>query len=443
MRIVFYSTNSDRFDGETFEIRTVPSCGCMMDMTAEMFPEHELIAATQLPAIYAADYRGNSVLSTSRLTETVILRGTSPAECASEILALGPDLAFAVPFWTSGHDWLGLNDALVAEILRKNGVAAVSHPVGTASACADKFMTHLALEKAGITAPGYVYVHNGRYRCAMGHPEIRTNVYREEALRGLAGLRFPVVIKDSDGLSSHGMEVAVSPAQAVHFLDSKRNRSDRIVEEFIGGTQFGAEIHGRPGHYTVLPPVMMSVNRYGITSQRQCMKAGPLISGTDGPEEMLASLAEFLRLEGTAQVDLVRGQDGWYVLDINTRLSGMSQLYASSAGIPLFAMLLQDTLGDGENRRVFRPVLNFKLPPVDDSVMDRISRFPHTVRTEKFHDLRADQKRAEGWCEVTLAASAPERLYAAAVEFATEFPDLTDPSFAGTARSITEKLVES
>ena len=72
------------------------------------------------------------------------------------------------------------------------------------------------------------------------------------------------------------MVVASTYNQVISFLSSKRYNSDRIIEEYIEGLQFGTEIHGTNGKYIVHNPYLFSVNKYGITSPKQSVKIGPV-----------------------------------------------------------------------------------------------------------------------------------------------------------------------
>ena len=91
-----------------------------------------------------------------------------------------------------------------------------------------------------------------------------------------------------------------------------------------------------------MPPFSLSVNQYGITSPKLCRKEGPLTDQSDQSYKLdqlyseLTRLAEFLKLQGPAQVDLVWGGGKWYIIEINPRLSGMTTTYAAAAGMNLY-----------------------------------------------------------------------------------------------------------
>ena len=71
-------------------------------------------------------------------------------------------------------------------------------------------------------------------------------------------------MKDTLGAGSIGVEIMNSYEEVESFLNSDRNNSDIMVEELIQGEQFGTEIHGVEGRYSVLPPIAFSVTKEGI-----------------------------------------------------------------------------------------------------------------------------------------------------------------------------------
>ena len=63
-------------------------------------------------------------------------------------------------------------------------------------------------------------------------------------------MNFPVIVKDTLGAGSIGVEVMNAYEEVESFLNSNRNNSDIMVEELIQGEQFGTEIHGVEGRYS-------------------------------------------------------------------------------------------------------------------------------------------------------------------------------------------------
>jgi len=459
MNILFYSSNASTFSGDDFDLYTFPSRVQVWKDLKTLYPQHRFMVATSLPGFFLTDVKGNkmevSSPSDSSDVELHEITGKNAEEIAGELIALKPDLAIAASFWVPPYDWLGLQDSLVAEELERAGIKTLCHSSLTSLDCFDKNRTHKLLSSLGFKVPRAVYVHHELYWCERRHKELKTNVYKDMVLQQIKNLHYPVVIKDTVGLSSYSMEVAVSYKQALLYLNSGRTTCDRLVEEYIEGDQFGLEIYGSKGNYTVLPPFAFSLNRYGITSPKQSVKLGPMQSQNlhwDELEEKMIKLAQSLNLSPCAQIDLIYKEGEWYIIEINPRLSGMSETYAASLGKSLPQMLVEVALGEGQNHAL-RPALNFKLPILSEKQLEEVKNFPGVAYVHQIHNKAAKQEREKGYCEVVLtaapttgenggdSASAPttgeiSSLLENLESFALRFSDVMEEIFLNNARNL-------
>ena len=301
MRIVFYSTNSNIFNEETFKIKVMPSNTQAFTDFCALHPENDFFCVTQKPGMFLPE------ISDSQIHYLPLEIDTD--SFAEYILTLKPDLAIAMTFWIEPYDWLPVSDAQVAKKLNACGVRTICHSVQTGLLCFDKWRFHNEMARLGFDVPAAVFCDHDLYFCAGSNKEVIRNVYKESVLAQIRDLKLPVIIKDTTGLSSFGMTVANTYGEVAGYLNSKRNNSNRLIEEFIRGRQFGLEIYGVPGAYTVLPPFEFSVNQYGITSPKQSVKYGPCPL-PDVLRDMMLSLAEGLGLCGAAQVDLILDDKG-------------------------------------------------------------------------------------------------------------------------------------
>lgn len=411
MKIVFYSSNSNVFDKENFIIKVKPSNETQFDSFCKKHPEHDFICISQAPAMYMPEK--SLILLRQELTAS---------EFAKEILKYKPDLAIAMSFWVNPYDWLTVNDALIAEELRKNDVRTISHSVETGLVCFDKWRTHQKLLQLGFNIPKGLFVDHDMYFCAGSHKEVLNNVYKASVYNQIKELNLPLIIKDTAGLSSYGMTVVHTYGEAVGYLNSKRNNSNRLVEEYIHGEQFGVEIYGVPGNYTVLPPFRFSLNQYGITSPKQSAKSGPE-KLEQQLEEMLLKLAEELSFEGCTQVDLIKSQEKWYIIEINPRLSGMSFTYSTTLGISVFELLYKTCIEKTNLQMNKNKVLNLKLPLMSEEQMNEVLNIDGVKLLNQTNDLAAKQEREKGFCECIIATEIPEKIKSALTCIKALFPD--------------------
>lgn len=481
MRVVFYSSCSNYFDPKIVHIKTLPSWKDEWSAVAAAFPQHKFAIATMLPAMFLLDYEGAEISKPDGI-DVCLLQAGGAEKIARQILALKPDVAVAASFWITPYDWLGLQDAMVADILRQNGVRVVSHRADTQAVCFDKARTHDFLERNGFNCAKAVYVDYDMFWAERKKPEARENVYREYILRQIERLHFPVIIKDTVGLSSYGMEVVHTMGAVRNYLESKKFNSSRLVEEFLDGPQFGTEIHvtkrGQDGSQAqdatgvmvnqevaaidVFPPLLYSVNQYGICSPKQSVKLGPLTLPRYKCHELkseLERLARLLDFEGIAQVDLAFHNDKWHIIEINPRLSGSSAAIALIKGKTLPRILADFALaavqdqaagpnlgqegGSGlwqENPPLY---LNIKFPNLTPEQMKALYQLDFVHYLCQTDNDAAKQRREMGFCEILIGGSpVPQELLAQLKEIEEKFPQIIEPAFFDTAKKMISLLLK-
>ena len=467
MNIVFYSNNSNYFDSETFLINTLPTWREQFEQLQKNHPEHTFYAVTQKPGMFLTT-------SATPAHENVILYQTdNTEEIVSIIKNLNPDLALALSFWTVPYDWLPVKDSLIGERLRELGIKVICHPLETTMLCFNKQETHAFLEKYNINCAKSLFVNHDLYFSADSKKEVRYNVYKEAVITKLEKMRLPLIIKDPLGLSSYGMSVVNTIGEARAYLNSRKNNSDRIVEEYISGEQFGCEIYRADnGNCMILPPFKFSVNQYGITSPKQSVKFGPLFSDEDCAlyklkdlYKMLSLLAEKLELCGTAQVDLVFDDEKWYVIEINPRLSGMTtsywcaykQIFGSSPNMTdklnfydfILSMLSvipmpqttvfsvpKTTVISVPDTETCSYTLNIKFPILPEEKLQQLYHIPGVSFLCQTEDKAARQERETGYCEAIITGKTRNALLETLTTIESSIPEIIEPQFFDTARKL-------
>ena len=400
MRIVFYSTNSNFFDEVNFKINVLPKNQTAFENLKKAYPQNEFFCLTQKPGIFMPEE-----------SPVILPKDAGSEDFVNEIITLKADLAVAMTFWIEPYDWLPVSDALVAEKLKAAGVRTICHSVQTGLSCFDKWRTHNELARLGFKVPPAVFCDHDLYFCAGSNKEVLKNVYKESVLEQIKKLKLPLIIKDTTGLSSYGMTVANTYGEVTGYLNSKRNNSNRLIEEFITGRQFGLEIYGVPGSYTILPPFEFTVNQYGITSPKQSAKYGPG-ELSEELKKMMLELAQGLGLCGVAQVDLILDSEGrWHIIEINPRLSGMTFSYAAACGLSVFEMIYRSCVQKKPLPELSSDVMSIKLPLMTLREMQELKKIDGVYLLNQTNDLAAKQEREKGFCEcisVGLKALPPE-----------------------------------
>ena len=389
MRIIFYSSNSNYYEPSSFINTTYPGFDKLWADFCSSNKEHQFFTISQQPAMFMP-------------SSTIIVENYDTSEFAQKILELKPDLAIAASFWITPYDWLPLKDSFIADELRKAGVRTICHSKETSLLCFDKYRTAAFFEAHAFNhAPG-LFVDHDLFFCAGNQTEVCDNVYKESVYRQLKEMEYPLIIKNPVGLSSYGMTVVNSYSEAYGYLNSKKNNSNRLIEKFLQGEQFGTEIYGHDGNYTVMPTFQMSVNQYGITSPKLCEKTGPVEDSeykTDELKKELHRLAKALNLNGYAQVDLIFSQGKWYIIEINPRLSGMTTTYAAAAGMNFYEYIFRSVTENFENVKL-KPVINKKIPLQLPEELEKLSQKDDVLFISQIENKVAKQERERGFCEV-------------------------------------------
>ena len=389
MRIVFYSSNSNFYDKENLIYTTIPSWNELWNQFILNHPENTFFTVSQEPAMFMPE-------------STIIINSQNTIDFANKILELSPDLVIALSFWVTPFDWLPVKDALIADELRKNDIKVICHSKETSILCFDKYRTMNFLQANNFSyAPG-IFVDHDLYFCAGNQKDVKENVYKECLLSQLKQMEYPLIIKDTIGLSSYGMTVVENYSQAYGYLQSKKNNSNRIIEKYIKGEQFGTEIYGYNGNYTIMPPFKFSVNQYGITSPKLSTKTGPITDEKYNIQELnseLFRLANSLKLCGFAQIDLVFSENKWYIIEINPRLSGMTTTYAASANMNFYEYLYQAVNNKLDTSKL-QKTENHKIPLQTKDELQNISKQNNVLFISQINNYAAKQEREKGYCEI-------------------------------------------
>lgn len=449
MRILFYSTNSNIFDGENTHLETRPFLNDDWEKLAEEHKEHTFIIATQLPGMFLLDVSKNEIAKKSPLIEYHIIEDDDETKISDFLTSLKPDIAVAASFYTPPFDWLAVKDAVIAEKLREGGIKTICHPVKAALISFDKWETHNFFEKCGVNHAKAVYFNHELFINGGNRREIKSNVYKTAFYNELKKLRYPVIIKDTTGLSSYGMDVVHSFGDAKSIIISKKTSSSRIIEEMILGEQFGLEavrvIKDGKAVVKILPPFKFSVNKYGITSPKQSVKAGPALHeekyNLAELYKMISILLEELNLNGSANFDLVFNSESrkWFVLEINPRLSGMTTTYAVSLQKSVPELLFSIADGNFETDKI-KPAMNIKFPLLTVEKIEKAISLGFVDFVNQQENLGAKQLREKGYSEMIFSADSFDELKANLETLKEVFKDDMEEIFFNNALALLDSL---
>ena len=122
---------------------------------------------------------------------------------------------------------------------------------------------------------------------------------------------------------------------------------------------------------------------------------------------MLYSLSKKLKFSGIAQIDLVFSGGKWYIIEINSRLSGMTQTIASSLGISLYELVFYATVGfDSYSKKLSFLIenssftFNMKFPLLQKEKLEKLYDYEFVDFVNQIENTKAKQLRESGYAEV-------------------------------------------
>ena len=160
MKILFYSTNANVFNGEDWNYLTWPSVKSQFDLLCSKNPQNEYIVLTQMPGLFLIDSEGASVSEKSESVSYGFFENDNADDIVEKIASYSPDLAVALSFWLAPFDWLCIKDSIIGEKLKKRGINTFSNPSETSLISFDKSLTHNFLKANGFNVKRAVYVNH-------------------------------------------------------------------------------------------------------------------------------------------------------------------------------------------------------------------------------------------------------------------------------------------
>ena len=445
MRIVFYSASTSAHSNSSTKTTYQPFRADTWDEMDRLYADCEFVVAGPLNGSYIFDVADGEICKKPEKVKYVLLESGMIAEGTAELIAQQkPDIAVAIASGAVPFDWVPIKTALIAEELQKRGIATIANNTLVSVAAFDKWRSNIMFRSFVKAAKG-IYIHHELFLAEKKNPGVSVNVYKEYVFYRIKEMNFPVIVKDTLGAGSIGVEVMNSYEEVESFLNSDRNNSDIMVEELIQGEQFGTEIHGVEGRYSVLPPIAFSVTKEGITDPLSSVKFGPVTDPSyhfEKVQEELLNMAQSLKFEGTVQVDLVYRAGEWYIIEINPRWSGMTTTTAAMEGRNPLSIFVDSILGTDKNysmKRNLKYALNFKMKARSQEDLIRLYGNPHVDYIMQLETSVAGMEKIN-YCEVVISTDQEkEDILNILNELEEEFPGLVSDNVKANAGELVAK----
>jgi D-alanine-D-alanine ligase len=258
--------------------------------------------------------RGVSLRSGARVEDALerlgheVLPLEADGNLVKQLTAGRPDVAFVA------MHGLGGEDGTAQELLEILGIPFTGPGVAACSRCIDKVLAKHELRAAGIPTPDWFAFNETAFR----------ELGAADALGGLEErLGFPLVVKPSRGGSALGVKFAESWFDVPEALISAFSYDDRVLlERFAAGRELAVSVLGNEP-LPVVEAIPRSGDGYDFEARYEIGRTSFVCPAELGDAETVAvtetALAayETLGCSGFSRVDLILGEDGPQVLEVN------------------------------------------------------------------------------------------------------------------------------
>jgi D-alanine-D-alanine ligase len=227
-------------------------------------------------------------------------------DLVKRLAAEKPDVAFVA------MHGLGGEDGTVQELLEILGIPFTGPGVAACGRCMDKVLAKHELRDAGVATPDWFAFNETAFR-ELGAADALDRL--EERLG------FPLVIKPSRGGSALGVKFAASWYEVPEALVSAFSYDSRVLlERFVDGRELAVSVLG-----TDPLPVVEAIpsDRYDFEARYEIGRTDFVcpaeLGDQDAADVTATALAayEALGCSGFSRVDLILGEDGPQVLEVN------------------------------------------------------------------------------------------------------------------------------
>jgi D-alanine-D-alanine ligase len=258
--------------------------------------------------------RGVSLRSAARVEDALARLGHDavPVDAGTEMVvrlrAEEPDVAFIALHGAGGED------GTAQELLDLLGIVFTGPGIAACALCSDKALAKHALRAEGVPTPDWFVLNQGALR----------DLGAGEALGALEErLGFPVVVKPSRGGSALGVRFAAGPAGVPEALVSAFSYDDRVLlERFVDGRELAVSVLGSEP-LPIVEAIPTGGDRYDFEARYEIGRTrfecpADLTAGAaDAVRDAALGAYRALGCSGFSRVDLILGEDGPRVLEVN------------------------------------------------------------------------------------------------------------------------------
>lgn len=245
------------------------------------------------------------------------------------------------------NEFTYIRDAMVKEIVENAGIPFFGTGLRSATIALDKSIQRECFENYNIPIP-------------IGGVGTSFEQVKEIS----STLCYPIILKNPVGAVSKGVYFVANPdelEEVYHSVGSARV----VIEEFLSGYEIGLEALVWKGNIQINPSVYLGgTSRENNPHNR--VRACPYLNSKmqKKADDLITRIIKLIDCEGIIQVDTVfnTNTEQFFVLEVNCRFNGMSDLTASASNINIFEESVQCVTNLWQQKEVIINSIGFEIP---------------------------------------------------------------------------------
>lgn len=325
-----------------------------------------------------------------------------PESLVEKIASWNPDLVISL----SLPDNNALRDSIMKDLLKHNyNIDMVMHPIQSVSLLSNKWDTNLWLKTRGYPAPTAIHVSSeilkDKSEIARDYDSYIDSIYTQ--LDEMSG---PFIIKPLWNSMSIGVIEVKDPLSACHYLNENPDQ-DYIIQEKINGDLYGIEVLRNNGQ-TLLQPLVKKCSIPGDTLMPfSNLRYGEVQIKSELDlkiQEDIKKISTELNLNGSVEFELIIEDNDYKIIEINPRISGMTNLSSAISQINTFDWLIESYFEIPKIRDFSKNKFVFEFPvnKIDTSTILKTYAPKNLISDQKVTYHNGDKGHKLLWSENSL-----------------------------------------
>lgn len=268
-------------------------------------------------------------------------------ELARKIIQWGADVAISI----SLPDNNAHRDSYLKELLEtKFNIPVIMHPVKTTTLLSNKWETNQWLKKHGYQVPKSVLV----YGDLLSKRTVKYVSYIDFVISQVKDLKGPYYLKPLWDSMSTGVRKFSDISEIKNYIYETSIDYDFVIEEQINGGLYGMEVVGNNGNFFCQPLVKKCTDSTDSLVPFDHVRFGPF--PINNKEKLLLEtnfieICKKLEICGSVEFEFIGNDTGFHIIEINPRVSGMTNLSSAISGVNTYVCLLQMAKGFKMNQK--------------------------------------------------------------------------------------------